>query len=375
LFGPGVALPLAAASAGVDWLQRRPRPHQTLFNVGTLTVAGLVAAVPAAFVPEWRGDLGLAVVGLAAGALYFLVNTGLLAGAIGLEDGERPTAVWRDRFQWLFPHYVAYGFVGAVVAIAYETAHLYAFAVFVVPLVLMRASQQSYLRHSAESSEQLREAAQTIRLQNASLEQANDLLRERSMSALEGLTATVDARDAYTAGHSRRVQSLALEIGREIGMSEPELSVLGYAALFHDIGKLAIPDSILLKPGPLDPVEMAFMRRHAEEGALIVSRLGFLADAVPAIRHHHERFVGGGYPDGIVGDEIPLGARVVHVADAIDSMLTTRVYRAGRTIEDACAELRRERGGQFCPRCTDAALAMLERYESATGRERTDLVA
>src|SRR5262249_16412268 len=146
-----------------------------------------------------------------------------------------------------------------------------------------------------------RQAAETIQLQNISLEQVNRQLKERSTQAMESLSATVDARDSYTAGHSRRVQTFALMIGRELGLSEPELELLGYAALFHDIGKLAVPDAVLLKPASLDDDERALMAQHAEEGASIINRLGFLTDAVPAIRHHHERYDGLGYPDGLAG--------------------------------------------------------------------------
>ena len=120
---------------------------------------------------------------------------------------------------------------------------------------------------------------------------------------MESLSATVDARDSYTAGHSRRVQQLALAIGGELGLSRAELDLLGHAALFHDIGKLAIPDAILLKPASLTLDEWALMQRHADEGARIIDRLGFLDDAVPAIRHHHERFDGTGYPDRLKGEE------------------------------------------------------------------------
>jgi putative nucleotidyltransferase with HDIG domain len=176
---------------------------------------------------------------------------------------------------------------------------------------------------------------------------------------MESLSATVDARDAYTAGHSRRVQQLALAIGRELGLSQAELELLGHAALFHDIGKLAVPDAVLLKPSKLTDEEWALMQRHAEEGAHIINRLGFLNDAVPAIRHHHERFDGAGYPDGLKGEEIPLGARIIHVADAFDSMLTTRVYRPARPAHEALAELRRNVGTQFCPRCVGALEAIV----------------
>jgi putative nucleotidyltransferase with HDIG domain len=150
------------------------------------------------------------------------------------------------------------------------------------------------------------------------------------------------------------VRDLALSIGRELGLSQPELDLLGHAALFHDIGKLAIPDSILLKPESLTSDEWLIMQRHSAEGARIIDRLGFLEDAVPAIRHHHERWDGAGYPDRLAGEDIPLGARIIHVADALDSMLTTRVYRPALTLDDSMRELRTLAGRQFCPRCIDA---------------------
>jgi putative nucleotidyltransferase with HDIG domain len=294
------------------------------------------------------------MLGLGAGAVYFAVNMSLLSLALALEGHERWWAVFKERFAWLMPHYVVYGFVGAVMGIAYTAAGLYALAVFAVPLLLMRKTQDAYLAHTQRSAQKLRQAAETIQTQNVSLEQANRLLKERSTAAMESLSATVDARDAYTAGHSRRVQQLALAIGRELKLSQAELDLLGHAALFHDIGKLAIPDAILLKPASLTQEEWALMQRHADEGARIIDRLGFLNDAVPAIRHHHERFDGTGYPDGLMGEDIPLGARIIHVADALDSMLTTRIYRAARPAPEALAELRRAAGSQFCPRCVGA---------------------
>jgi putative nucleotidyltransferase with HDIG domain len=148
-------------------------------------------------------------------------------------------------------------------------------------------------------------------------------------------------------------------VGRELDLSHAELELLGHAALFHDIGKLGIPDAILLKPSSLTDEEWEIMASHAAEGASIINRLGFLSDAVPAIRHHHERFDGQGYPDGLAGDDIPLGARIIHVADAFDSMLTTRVYRPARPAHEALHELRRMAGSQFCPRCVGALEAIV----------------
>ncbi len=358
LFGWRAALPLAITSVAVDWSARRQPLHNVLFNIGALTLASLTAASVfklAVFFPDGTThQLAVAALGLLAGAGYFFVNMGLVSLALALQGHERWWSVFREQFAWLLPHYVVYGFIGGVMALAYEAVKLLALAVFAVPLLLMRKTQEAYLKHTHRSAQKLRQAAETIQSQNVSLEMANKLLKERSTAAMESLSATVDARDSYTAGHSRRVQQLALAIGRELGLSHAELDLLGHAALFHDIGKLAIPDAILLKPASLTPDEWSLMQRHAEEGARIIDRLGFLNDAVPAIRHHHERFDGTGYPDRLGGEDIPLGARIIHVADALDSMLTTRIYRAARPAGEALQELRASAGTQFCPRCVTA---------------------
>ena len=381
LFGFRAALPLALASVAVEWSARRAPLHNVLFNVGALTLASLAAASVfkiAAFFPNGTAhELAASGLGLLAGAAYFVVNMGLVSLALALQGHERWWSVFRERFAWLLPHYLVYGFIGGVMALAYEAVQLLALAVFAVPLLLMRKTQEAYLKHTQRSAQKLRQAAETIQSQNVSLELANKLLKERSTAAMESLSATVDARDSYTAGHSRRVQQLALAIGRELGLSHAELDLLGHAALFHDIGKLAIPDSILLKPASLTPDEWSLMQRHAEEGARIIDRLGFLNDAVPAIRHHHERFDGTGYPDRLQGEDIPLGARIIHVADALDSMLTTRIYRAARPAAEALQELRRAAGTQFCPRCVTALerILPLESLQSDADKARLSLVA
>jgi diguanylate cyclase (GGDEF)-like protein/putative nucleotidyltransferase with HDIG domain len=375
LFGPRAALALALTTAAVEWSARRQSLHHVLFNIGALSLASL-AAVAAFSIHSFdiQGDPGrilTIVAGVAAGLAYFAVNMGLVSLATAVEGHERWLRAFQERFAWLVPHYLVYGFIAGVIFLGYESAHLWAFAVFAVPLFLMRKTQEAYLRHTQKSAQKLREAAETIQTQNVSLEQANRLLKERSTAAMESLSATVDARDAYTAGHSRRVQQLALAIGRELGLSQAELDLLGHAALFHDIGKLAVPDAILLKPASLTDAEWSLMQKHADEGARIIDRLGFLNDAVPAIRHHHERFDGAGYPDRLKGEEIPLGARIIHVADALDSMLTTRNYRAARPVRDALQELREAAGSQFCPRCVAALERILpvEEREPAPERE------
>ena len=179
--------------------------------------------------------------GALAGAAYYLVNIGLLTTVISLETRERWARTLRTRFAWLFPHYLVYGVVGAMVALAYDVAGVLALFVFALPLLLVRKAQLDYIDHTEESVRRLREAAETIERQNESLTEANVLLRDRATEAMESLAAAVDARDTYTAGHSRRVQEIAVAIGRELELDGPELESLSFAALFHDVGQARGP--------------------------------------------------------------------------------------------------------------------------------------
>jgi putative nucleotidyltransferase with HDIG domain len=186
-------------------------------------------------------------------------------------------------------------------------------------------------------------------------------LEENTLEAIEMLNATVEAKDPYTAGHSRRVQEIALAIGHQLGLDQARLEALRLAGLFHDIGKLAVPDAILTKPARLTTDEFALIQQHSEAGARIVGKLGRLRDTVPIIRHHHERWDGGGYPDGLATESIPLEAAIVGLADAWDAMTTDRPYHRALTVQEALAEVRSGRGAQFAPAVVDAFLATLMR--------------
>ncbi len=180
------------------------------------------------------------------------------------------------------------------------------------------------------------------------------LLEENLLQTVETLNAAVEARDPYTAGHSQRVRRVALAVGRDLGLPSKRLGTLGTAALFHDVGKIGIPDSILTKAGPLEPVEAAIMREHVTRGAEIVAKVSSFEHAVPAIRHHHERWDGLGYPDGLSGEEIPLEAAIIGLADAWDAMTTERPYARALSLNDALMQIRTGRGKQFNPSVVDA---------------------
>jgi putative nucleotidyltransferase with HDIG domain len=214
------------------------------------------------------------------------------------------------------------------------------------------------VRHASST---VQRQAITLRARSRELMDSYRRLEESSLEAIKSLNATVDAKDPYTAGHSARVQRIALAVATELGVTPGRLDAVRFGGLFHDIGKIAVPDSILTKPGKLDDAEFDVIRRHPADGAEILSHFSRLREAVPLIRHHHERWDGQGYPDRLVGDAIPLEACVVGLADAWDAMTTDRPYRAAMSAEEAAAEIRRCRGTQFSPAVVDAFFTAFRR--------------
>jgi putative nucleotidyltransferase with HDIG domain len=183
--------------------------------------------------------------------------------------------------------------------------------------------------------------------------------RAAYLGSIRAFAAMLDARDPYTAGHSERVSSLSVLIGRRLGVDSADLEVLRLGALLHDIGKIGVSDAILRKPSALTAEEYEQLKRHPSIGAHVLRQVPFLAEHIPIVELHHERPDGRGYPLGLHGDEIPLAARIVHVADAYDAITSARAYRPGRDTEKAISELRRHAGTDFDPAALDALLAVL----------------
>jgi putative nucleotidyltransferase with HDIG domain len=226
----------------------------------------------------------------------------------------------------------------------------------------------------------VRGASRTLRRQwrelqehSAALAESYEKLESSTLEAIESLNATVEAKDPYTAGHSKRVHDISLQIGLRLGLGEPELDALRYGALFHDIGKIAIPDAILTKPAALTDDEYEVMKGHSLEGARIAAKFGRLRESVPVIRHHHERWDGRGYPGGLADERIPRGATIVGLADAWDAMTTERPYSAAMTYAAALEELRLGRGTQFSPEVVDAMLGLASEGKILVEREPTQV--
>lgn len=191
-----------------------------------------------------------------------------------------------------------------------------------------------------------------------------DLYRELEQAFTTTLTvlcSAVEANDAYTAAHEQDVAALAMAVAAELGLPPQQQRAVQYAALTHDLGKIAVPSQILNKHGPLDAGEWDIMRGHAAIGAELLRQIPFFADVHPMVRSHHERWDGGGYPDGLAGEQIPVGARILTACDAYNAMITRRPYRADLDRSVAIAELKQHAGTQFDPRVVDALLRVLAR--------------
>jgi putative nucleotidyltransferase with HDIG domain len=186
-------------------------------------------------------------------------------------------------------------------------------------------------------------------------------LEEAYVSTVRVVAAAIDARDSYTLGHSTRVSDLAVALAKELGLSGQELEDIEIACLFHDVGKIKIPDSILHKAGRLDSAEWKEMQRHPEYGAEILGKAPSLRRFVPAVRHHHEWYDGSGYPDGLTREKIPLAAVIISLADAYDAMTSDRPYRTAMTKEQALDTIREFSGKQFSPELTPIFLGIVER--------------
>jgi HD-GYP domain-containing protein (c-di-GMP phosphodiesterase class II) len=186
----------------------------------------------------------------------------------------------------------------------------------------------------------------SIFLENAAL---YDDLNAMFLGTLEALTASIDAKDRYTCGHSRRVARLTQQLAEAIGLDEHTVSRCHIAGLVHDVGKIGVPEAVLLKPGKLNAEEFAWIRRHPEMGYRILKDIPQLSDVLPGVLYHHERWDGKGYPEGLCGEQVPLIARLIGLADSFDAMSSTRTYRSAMSRPQVLEEIGHCAGAQFDP--------------------------
>ena len=267
--------------------------------------------------------------------VYFLSNTLPVAAVVALTEEKQFLTTWSESYFWTFPNYlvgaaVAWGILRFNARLGWQTPML------LVPVAyLMYRSYHLYLGKLVEERKHASEIA------------------DLHLRTIEALALAIDAKDHTTHDHLERVRSYAVEIGKQMEISELELEALRAAALLHDIGKLAVPEHIINKPGRLTPEEFEKMKIHPSVGGQILERVNFPYPVVPIVRAHHERWDGSGYPDGLAGERIPVGARILAAVDCLDALISDRQYRRAIPIEEAMREIVRLSGSHFDPRVVE----------------------
>jgi putative nucleotidyltransferase with HDIG domain len=349
LFGtaPGTLIVVLDAVVMSLWLWRRkPELHRLVFNVAAPAVSIWIGSQlffatsgiqPLVVEPTHITEL-LLPLGLFA-FVHFSLNSGLISWAIGLENRLSPYTVWRENFVWLSPSYFAAASVAALLVV-YTRNLDFAYVGVIIPLLLVM-----YL---------------TFKTAMGRMEDANRHLQEVNalhVSTIETLAMAIDAKDQITHGHVRRVQHYAVALARALGVKdESQIRAVEAAALLHDMGKLAVPEYILNKPGRLTPAEFDKMKRHASVGADILSAIDFPYPVIPIVRHHHENWDGSGYPAGLKGTDIPIGARILAVVDCFDALSSDRPYRPRLCDPEALHVLIERRGSMYDPLVVDTFL-------------------
>jgi diguanylate cyclase (GGDEF)-like protein/putative nucleotidyltransferase with HDIG domain len=357
LAGPMGALVVGAAMAATAMIKHRSPCSRFVYNGSVQLLAGLgcvwvvrLAGLAPSLQPAWLLFAACLVSALVAYAL----TTGLVASAMSFNSAGSASRTWRQHFGWLAPYYLGLGALACCLLLVYSIGGIVGVVSVITPLFVLRFAQKQYIDHTAAAVGRLKATVAESRDQAEEISALNDEL-------LVLLAGTLELRDPYVLGHSRQVARYAASIGKELKLPVEQLEILRKASLLHDIGKLAIPDSILAKPGPLTEFEYDQVKEHPGVAARIFVESRFLHSLLPVIRHHHERYDGSGYPTGLKGESIPLEARILSVADAVEAIASDRAYRLGSPAEMVLQELRAGAGTQFDPEIVEALCQAVER--------------
>ena len=330
---------LVGAIGGLFMLQSVP-PVKRAYNGAQFALCAFLAALvyvgcggPVDHLSTSDFPRVLVPVALAAVA-HGVLNGLLLTGVVWLAQGVSPREILGGTMLRSIPGYLGYGLFGLLMAVLWVGVHIGALAGILV-LLPLAVARWAFSQYAAE--------------------------QKAYQATIAALVQAVETKDRYTRGHSERVALAAVMVARVIGMREDRINALRYAGILHDVGKLGVPTKLLQKTGGLTEAEFAAIKLHPVRGLEMLSDIEFLDEAFKGILHHHERVDGTGYPMGLRGTQIPEFARVIAVADAFDSMTSTRSYRGAREVDEAIAELQRCKGSQFDPRMVDALVQALSK--------------
>lgn len=348
LFGPApgvLTVVLDALIAILKAARRVRKKEQIIFNLAAPALSLWIAAhlfySTAGIQPLAEAKQAVhigAIVGplLLFTLVYFSLNSGLVALAVGFQKHISPFAVWREHLMWLSLNYFGGASVAALMVVYTRQLDWTYLGVTIPLLLVLYFTFRTTMARVADA--------------NRHVEEVNALY----LATVQTLAAAIDAKDQVTHGHIRRVQKYAVELARALGVrNEMQIKAIQAAAVLHDTGKIAVPEAILNKPGPLNADEFAIMKQHASVGADIISSIKFPYPVEPIVRHHHESWNGTGYPAGLVGTEIPIGARILAVVDCFDALTSDRPYRARMADAEALAIITERRGNMYDPLVVD----------------------
>src|SRR5271170_3631625 len=312
---------------------RRLKPVQLLFNLSQVTLcsAATYGAYKLSSVHIFHGPGPLAL--LAAAITHFAFNTAAMSIIIGLTEDKPIRKVWTEIYLWTFPYYMVGAAIAGFVSFFLDSQIGWQASLLVLPpIYLMYRSYHLYLGK--------------LEAEKLHAEKLSNL----HLRTIEALALAIEAKDQTTGEHLQRVRIYAMELARELELSEDETEALRAASVLHDIGKLAVPEHIISKPGKLTPEEFEKMKIHPIVGAEILEQVHFPYPVVPIVRAHHEKWDGTGYPNGLAGEAIPIGARILSTVDCLDALASDRQYRKALPLHDAMAKVASEAGTAFDPR-------------------------
>ncbi|HVO63663.1 MAG TPA: HD domain-containing phosphohydrolase [Terriglobales bacterium] len=333
--------------------QRRPKPIQVLFSVASMTMA--VAAAYFVYHSSLFELLGrnLPLMLLAAGLTFFVTNTIPIAAIIALTENKPLRGFWTDNYLWCLPYYLVAAAIAGIINICSRGIGWYTWLLVVPVVYSIHQSCGLYLGKAEAEKKHLLDVAQL------------------QLRTIETLALAIEAKDITTHDHLRRVRTYSVEMGRRLGLGAEELEALQAAAVLHDVGKLAIPEYIISKPGKLTLDEFEKMKVHTVVGAEIVERVGFPYPVAPIVRAHHEKWDGTGYPYGLKGEEIPMGARILAAVDCFDALASDRQYRCALPLDKAMKIVAADAGKSFDPRVVKVFEGCYVELEQAVQAQQT----
>jgi len=336
VYGPALAMLITSFSALIsETVERKISWYKIIFNAAqqalSAGIAGLLYQYSGGIIGFQNFFKFIFPAALCA-FIYPIINLILVNIFISLEKRIKITTVWRINFKDILPSYLAEAPMGFLMAIVYVDVGVVGILLFFLPLLLARRSFELYTK-----------------------------MRKVYLDTIRALAAAIDAKDPYTKGHSERVAETSVALAQELNLPGREIENIEYTALLHDIGKIGIADNILGKNSSLTDKEFDKIKEHTVMGAKIIEPVDFLKNSYEAIYHHHEKYNGAGYPDGLKEKDIPLSARIIAVADAYDAMGSDRPYRKKLSKDKILNELKDQSGKQFDPEIVKALLSVLDR--------------